>query len=60
MLETDGKRMSLTLRHHEQEVSGTLVLDGQVKRMPVETPELDGDLLTFAVHDAGGRLSGFT
>lgn len=61
VLERDGKRgsMSLTLRQHEQEVSGTLVFDGDVKRMPVEKPELNGDLLTLEVHDAGGRLIRF-
>jgi TonB family protein len=61
VLERDGKResMSLTLRQQEQEVSGTLVFDGEVKRMPVEKPELNGDLLTFEVHDAGGRLIKF-
>ena len=56
--ETDGSRVPvyLTLNRHGQEVSGTMATGDETRQVPIEKAEVQGDDLTFEVHDNAGRI----
>ena len=52
-------RIFLTVDQHDQGVSGTVSTEDETNQVPIEKPELRGDVLTFQVHDNANRILKF-
>jgi TonB family protein len=60
-METNGRpvRIFVTLNQHGDQVTGSVATGSDAASVPIENPRIQGDVLTFDVHDNAGRARSF-